>query len=152
MNLGGTRGRDDYREAIQIYENIAARYPKNIWLRAGLITTLDEHAGLLNLPDDAAEADASFRRSLAVAEGLIGDKDADAHCFSTQLVRPFNNLAWELVCRRTPAHAGDVGIAVRLRVRPSNGSLSRPLTGTHLALLNIVQATSRPLNGRCKHR
>jgi eukaryotic-like serine/threonine-protein kinase len=114
MNLGGTRGRDDYREAIEIYEDIAARYPKNIWLRAGLITTLDEYAGLLNLPDDAVEADASFRRSLAVAEGLIGNKDADAHCFSTQLVGPFNNLAWDLVCRRTPAHADDTGLAVRL--------------------------------------
>jgi eukaryotic-like serine/threonine-protein kinase len=114
MKLGDTRGRDDYRAAIQTYENIAASYPKNIWLRAGLITTLHEYAGLLNLPDDEVEADASFRRSYAVAEGLIGDKDADAHCFSTQLVGPFNNLAWDLVCRRTPAHADDAGLAVRL--------------------------------------
>ena len=70
MKLGRTRGRDDYRDAIRIYEDIAASYPKNIWLRAGLITTLDEYACLLNLPADAVEADASFRRSLAVAEGL----------------------------------------------------------------------------------
>jgi eukaryotic-like serine/threonine-protein kinase len=114
MNLGRTRGRDDYRDAIRIYEDIAKRYPKNVWLRAGLITTLDEYGCQLNLPADALEADASFRRSLAVAEGLLENQDADLHCFSTQLVAPFNNLAWELVCRRIPAHAEDAVLAVRL--------------------------------------
>ncbi len=120
INLGSTQDGDDDdddRGVFQIDENIAARHPENVWLRAGLITTLREYAGLINLPDDSVEADASFRRSLAVAEGLLGDKNDEKHCFSTQLVRPFNNLAWELVSRRTPTHADDIGLAVRLALK-----------------------------------
>ena len=68
MVLGRPRGRDDYRAAIRIYESMAARFPGYLWLRTGLIETLQEYAGLLKSPADAVEADASFRRALAVAE------------------------------------------------------------------------------------
>jgi eukaryotic-like serine/threonine-protein kinase len=113
MILGGARGRDDYRAAIRIYEEISARSPGFIWLRAGLIDTLQEYAGLLTSPTDAVEADASFRRALAVAEGLLDNKEAGQHCFRIQLVGPFNSLAWALV-RRPPARAGDAALAARL--------------------------------------
>jgi eukaryotic-like serine/threonine-protein kinase len=113
MILGRPRGLDDYRAAIRTYENIVARYPRYIWLRAALIATLQEYAGLLTKPADAVEADASFRRALAVAEGLLDNKDADQHCFRIQLVGPFNSLAWALA-RRPPARAGDADMAVRL--------------------------------------
>jgi eukaryotic-like serine/threonine-protein kinase len=113
MILGRPRGRDDYRAAIRTYESIAARYPRYIWLRAGLIATLQEYDGLLTKPADAVEADALFRRALAVAEGLLDNKDAGQHCFRIQLVGPFNSLAWALA-RRPPARAGDAALAVRL--------------------------------------
>jgi serine/threonine protein kinase len=82
--------------------------------RVQVIATLDAYAGLLNLPDDAADADESVPRSLAVADGSTSDEVADAHSFRTGLVKPFNNLAWELVRRRALAHADDIGLAVRL--------------------------------------
>ncbi len=113
MILGRPRGREDYRAAIRIYESISARSPAMIWLRAGLIETLQEYVGMLKSPADAAEADASFRRALAVAEGLLDNKDAGLHCFRIQLVGPINSLAWSLV-RRPPAQAGDAALAVRL--------------------------------------
>jgi eukaryotic-like serine/threonine-protein kinase len=113
MILGRPRGFDDYRASIRTYENITARYPRYIWLRVGLIATLQEYAGLLTKPADVVEADASFRRALAVAEGLLDDKDACQPCFRIQLVGPFNSLAWALA-RRPPARAGDAGLAVRL--------------------------------------
>src|SRR5262249_32201103 len=40
---GDAGGRDDYRRAIQVYEDLAARHPDYIWLRAGLIQTLREY-------------------------------------------------------------------------------------------------------------
>ena len=58
--LGRPRGREDYRAAIQIYEKIAASSPEFIWLRAGLIATLQEFASLLTQPGDAVEARATF--------------------------------------------------------------------------------------------
>jgi serine/threonine protein kinase len=113
MKLGATRGRKDYARAIQIFEEIAARFPERIWYRAQLIETLHEYSSLLTAPADAAEADTSLRRALAVAERLLGDREADKHCFSSRLVGPFNSLAWELV-RRPTARASDVVLAVRL--------------------------------------
>jgi tetratricopeptide (TPR) repeat protein len=112
MRLGRPRGRDDYRQAIRIYEDLSARHPGFIWLRSGLIDTLQEYAGLLGASTDAVEARASFRRALAVAEPLIGDKDAAQHCFRIGLVGPFNSLAWELV-RRPTVRADDAALAVR---------------------------------------
>ena len=113
MVLGRPRGHDDYRAAIRIYESISARSPAFLWLRAGLIETLQEYAKLLTSPKDAGERDATFRRAIAVADSLVDNRDAGLHCFRIQLVGPFNSLAWELVCR-PPARAGDAALAVRL--------------------------------------
>ena len=113
MLLGRPRGRDDFRAAIRIYEKISAQSPRFVWLRAGLIETLQEYASLLTTPADAAEADATFRRALAVADSLVENRDAGQHCFRIQLVGPFNSLAWNLV-RRSPARPDDAALAIRL--------------------------------------
>jgi serine/threonine protein kinase len=113
MSLGASRGRDNYRQAILVYEKLAAEFPERIWYRTGLIETLKEFADRLTALNDVAESQTSFRRALTVAESLIGNKQAGLHCFSTGLVSPFNSLAWELV-RRPPRQANDAELAVRL--------------------------------------
>jgi serine/threonine protein kinase len=113
LSLGLARGRDDYRRATAIYEKIARRLPDRIWYRTGLIETLHEYASLLTRPTDAAEADASVRRALEVADELVDNPDAGRHCFSMGLVGPFNDLAWDLA-RRPDTRASDAALAIRL--------------------------------------
>jgi len=116
MRLGSPRGRQDYRQAIRIFEDLAGRFPDRIWYRTHLIETLHEYARLLKAPEDAGEADASFRRALEVAAGLVGNEEARKPCYNLShmgLVGAFNDLAWDLV-RRPPAGASDVALAVRL--------------------------------------
>jgi hypothetical protein len=48
-----------------------------------------------------------------VADGVIGNPNADLHCFRIGLQGPVNTLAWALV-RRPVAGAGDASAAVRL--------------------------------------
>jgi tetratricopeptide (TPR) repeat protein len=110
---GDPVGRRDYRRAVAVYEALAARHPSRIWLRTRLIETLKEFADLLTAPADAPEAEASLRRALAVADGLVGEKQADPHCFSGDLAPAFNGLAWSLV-KQPPARPGDAATAVRL--------------------------------------
>jgi tetratricopeptide (TPR) repeat protein len=97
MALGRSRGRDDYRQAINIYEQLAAQNPEQIWLRTRLIETLHEYSRLLTAAGDQPQAEALFRRSIEVAETLIGNEEANKHCFTMALIGPFNNLAWDLV-------------------------------------------------------
>ena len=113
MSVGSSRGRDSYHQAIRIYEKLAARSPDRIWYRTGLIETLQEYAGLLTTPADAAEADSLRRHALKVAEQLVGDKEAGKHCFRIGLVGPLNSLAWDLVCRPT-VRPSDAALAIRL--------------------------------------
>jgi tetratricopeptide (TPR) repeat protein len=113
MALGSPRGRQDYRLAISNYEALVAKNPKFIWLSTGLIETLHEYSRLLTAPADQAEAEASFRRALAVAESLIGNPEADKHCYTMGLVGPLNDLAWALV-KRAPVQCSDAELAVRL--------------------------------------
>ena len=94
MALGSPKGRQDYRQAISSYESLASRKPELIFLRTGLIETLYEYSRMLTAPADQAEAEASFRRALAVAESLIGNPEADKHCYTMGLVGPLNDLAW----------------------------------------------------------
>ena len=61
LNMGDSRGRDDYCQAIRSFEDLAARFPERLWYRTRLIETLQEYAGLLTAPADAAEADELFR-------------------------------------------------------------------------------------------
>jgi serine/threonine protein kinase/tetratricopeptide (TPR) repeat protein len=113
MALGSPKGRQDYRLAISSYESLAARKPEFIWLRTGLIETLHEYSRMLTAPDDQAEAEALFRRALAVSESLIGNPEAAKHCYTMGLVGPLNDLAWALV-KRAPVQLSDAQLAVRL--------------------------------------
>jgi serine/threonine protein kinase len=113
LAMGGPGGREDYRKAIRLYEELIAERPGQIWLRTGLIETLHEYSSRLTAPGDMPEAEASFRRALAVAETLIGNPQAANHCFSMALVGPFNDLARDLV-RRPSTPPGDAALAVRL--------------------------------------
>jgi serine/threonine protein kinase len=113
LMLGDSRGKEDYRRAIQFYEEMAARWPERIWLRTGLIETLREYATLLSRPADATEADGSTRRALEVADSLIGDPSAALPCFRKGLIAPFNGLARDLVSKGVP-RPGDVAHAVRI--------------------------------------
>ena len=74
MALGRPKGRDDYREAIRIYEGLAREQPGWIWIRTGLIETLHEYSNLVDAARDRGESDAVFCRALDVAQGLIDDK------------------------------------------------------------------------------
>jgi eukaryotic-like serine/threonine-protein kinase len=95
--LGDARGRNEYRRAIQIYEELAARFPERIWLRTGLIETLHEYASLLAEPSYALEADVSIHRAVEVADTLIGNQSAALPHFRKDLVGPFSGLAWTIV-------------------------------------------------------
>jgi tetratricopeptide (TPR) repeat protein len=113
MALGSPKGRQDYRQAIDSYESLVSRKPELIYLRTGLIETLHEYSRMLTAPADKAEAEASFRRALAVAESLVGNAEADKHCYTMGLVGPLNDLAWELV-KRAPVQLSDAELAIRL--------------------------------------
>jgi serine/threonine protein kinase/tetratricopeptide (TPR) repeat protein len=113
LSLGRPEGRRDYREAIRVYEELADRSPKLIWLRTGLLETLREYTGWLTAPEDSAEADAATGRACAVAESMIGNKEAGYPCFRKGLAVAFNNLAWELV-RRPSERPDRLASAVRL--------------------------------------
>ena len=104
MTHGRPNGRFDFREAIRRYEEMTARHPSRIWLRAGLIETLEEYARLLKAPEDAAEAHAACDRALATAEKLINDAEAESR-FSTGCC-PDQRSRLGLV-KRSPARVGD---------------------------------------------
>jgi tetratricopeptide (TPR) repeat protein len=95
--LGQLEGRDDYRQAVDMYERLAAQNPTYIWLRTRLIETLREYSGLLAAAGEKRVAEALFRRALDVAETLIGNEEASKHCFTMGLMGPFNDLSWDLV-------------------------------------------------------
>jgi tetratricopeptide (TPR) repeat protein len=113
MALGHSKGREDYRQAIDIYEQLAAQNPKQFWLRTGLIETLHEYSSLLTAAEDKPQAEALFRRALDVSESLIDNEEANQHCYTMGLVGPFNDLAWDLV-RRPPVRRTDALQAIRL--------------------------------------
>jgi hypothetical protein len=68
------RGRDDFRRAIRIYEELIVRFPERSALRLALIETLSEFAAVLVEPMDSAEAQESARRALELAN-TIGATD-----------------------------------------------------------------------------
>jgi serine/threonine protein kinase len=123
--LGNVRGREDYRRAIQIYEEIAARFPERIWLRTGLIETLREYASMLAEPVDSAEAESSIHRAVDVADTLIGNRSAALPCFRKELIGPFSGLAWNLVSQ-APLRPGDVSSAVRIARQAVDWDSERP--------------------------
>jgi tetratricopeptide (TPR) repeat protein len=111
--MGQPTGRDDYRSAIEAYDDMAARHPDRIWLRSGLIQTLREYAGLLDDGNETAEANGALRHALDIAESLIGNPDAALPCFSHQLIGPFGALVWDLTNDESLA-PGDAALAMRL--------------------------------------
>jgi serine/threonine protein kinase len=113
LHLGTARGREDYRQSIRLYEELAAKFTDRIWLRTRLIETLHEYSRLLTAPTEKVESVKSFRRALVVAKTLIGNPEASQHCYAMALAGPFNDLAWDLV-RRPPALNSDAELAVRL--------------------------------------
>jgi eukaryotic-like serine/threonine-protein kinase len=119
LMMGDSGGRDDYRQAIHGYQELAAQFPDRLWHRTQLIETLHEYSGLLRAPADAAEADELFRSALQLAEALLGDKNADMHCYRIGLIGPFNNLAWALI-HRPPARDSDAALAIRLACKTVN--------------------------------
>jgi eukaryotic-like serine/threonine-protein kinase len=123
--LGQVRGREDYRRAIQVYEEIAARFPERVWLRTGLIETLREYASMLAEPVDSAEADSTIRRAVDVADTLIGNRSAALPCFRKELIGPFSGLAWNLVSQ-APLRPGDVSSAVRIARQAVDWDSERP--------------------------
>jgi tetratricopeptide (TPR) repeat protein len=125
LSHGEAQGRCDFREAIRIYEGIAARHPELVWRRTGLIETLKEFADLSAASGDSAGADAAFRRALAVAEGVLDDKGADQHCYRMALIAPLNDLAWSLV-KRPGAKPDDIALAVRLARRAAEWRAEEP--------------------------
>jgi tetratricopeptide (TPR) repeat protein len=118
MALGRVRGRDNYRQAIRLFEELAARFPGHYWLRTHLIATLHEYSRLLTSPADREESTSSFRRALAVAASLIDDPGVAKPCFTMALVGPLDDLARALVLRPdlTPS---DAAMALRLARRAS---------------------------------
>jgi serine/threonine protein kinase len=116
--MNNPRGRDDYRRAIGVYEQIAARFPERIWLRTGLIDTLNEQARMLEGPADKAEVQVSISRAAAVAGTLIGDRAAAQPCFCKGLIGPFNALARKIVSetRLEPASAEQAVLIARQAV------------------------------------
>ena len=124
-------GRDNYRQAIRIYEDLAAQYPERIWFRTRLIETLSEYAGLLTAPEDASEADASICRALTVAEALIGDKAAVLPCYSGELAEALDELA-RCVVRCASARPADATLAVRL-ARQAADRVPNPSIGTQVS-------------------
>lgn len=81
------------------------------------IETLYEFSRFLkNDPDDAPEADATFRRALAVADAMIADPETARPCSTMNLVGPLNDLAWALVVRPDVAPA-DAARALRLALK-----------------------------------
>jgi len=131
--LGQVRGREDYRRAIQIYEEIASQFPERIWLRTGLIETLREYASMLAEPVDSAEADSSIRRAVDVADTLIGNQSAALPCFRKELIGPFSGLAWNLVSQG-PLRPGDVSSAVRIARQAVDWDSERPDSWRSLAM------------------
>jgi serine/threonine protein kinase len=99
LKMARLEGRNNYRQAIDVYERLVARNPGYIWLRTGLIETLQEYASLLSGASDKPVVEALIGRALDVAETLVGNEEANKHCFTMGLVGPFNSLAWELVRR-----------------------------------------------------
>ena len=91
--LGDSEAPADFRRSIRTYENLASRHPSFVWLRTGLIETLQEYAELLEKSGEFRETECVNKRSLEVAEALLADKQIDFPCFRYALIKPFQRMA-----------------------------------------------------------
>jgi serine/threonine protein kinase len=102
-------GEKDFREAVRVFESLAAKHPDHIWLRARLIETLWEFSELSHKFALAGDPELPFRRAVAIADALVDNPAAGWACFRKQLVGPFDTLARCLIERQ-----GDPATAIRL--------------------------------------
>jgi serine/threonine protein kinase len=113
MVMGRPTGREHYRQAIKLYEELVSEHPGFIWLRTGLIETLQEYSSLLMAKEDRLEADACFRQALDVADTLIQNEKVSNHCYTMALAPAMSDLAWHLV-RHPGVEPADATHAMRL--------------------------------------
>ena len=113
LSLRRPKGRENYRTAIRIYDELAAEHPDFLWIRTGMISTFHEYSILLEAGGDLAASDAIFLRAVAVAKELAVNQDSGAKCYAMALSSAFNDLAWTLM-RRTPERHGDPAFALEL--------------------------------------
>jgi tetratricopeptide (TPR) repeat protein len=125
MLLGDPMGRENYREAIRVYEELAVKNPGFVWIRTGLIDTLHEYSCLLDARKEASESDAVFHRATMAAESLSGDEHAGENCYSMALSGVMSDLAWTLM-HRAPARHGDPLLALRLARLAADWQPGRP--------------------------
>ena len=85
LSLRRREGRENYRAAIRIYDELAAEHPGFLWIRTGMIDTFHEYSNLLEAGGDLAASDAIFRRAVAVAKGLTVNPSAGAKCYTMAL-------------------------------------------------------------------
>jgi serine/threonine protein kinase len=130
--LGDASALRDYRQAIRLYEQHAAAHPGFIWIRTGLIETLQEYAAQLAARGDAGGAQTATGRALQLAERLLDDPSAGLPCFRHGLIVPFHELAWGLV-ERPPARPRDLALAIRLARRSAEWGPDQPAPWETLA-------------------
>ncbi len=92
MALGDPAGAQRFVRAIEIYERLAAKLPKAVWYRTGLIATLCEYAVNAESKGDQKTADACRNHARTIAEGLVTDPDSKLHCFRSQVAEEFKTL------------------------------------------------------------
>jgi serine/threonine protein kinase len=144
--LGQTKARDDYRQAIRGFGEQSVQHPEFIWLRAHLIETLREYAALLARGGDRDGSRAATREAVQVADGLVGKREAAAHCFSMQLAGPFSNLAWDLI-DGPAAGPRDAATAIRLARQatawePTRADCWTALGAAHLSAGAVSEAAT----------
>ncbi len=113
LSLRRPEGRENYRAAIRIYDELAADHPGYLWIRTGMLATFHEYSSLLDGSGDLAASDAILPRTVAVAKRLVTDQDASTKCYTMELSSAFSDLAWTLM-RRSPDRHGDPAFALEL--------------------------------------
>ena len=151
MILGRPRGREDYRAAIDIYEKTCARSPTLLWLPAGLIETLEEYAGLLTEPVDAAESEMTFRRALRSPSR--GSTTRPLSLIASIFISSARSIIWHgnLFAGRPPNPVMPHWLSV-WRARPWIGRPSSVLTGTPWASHITAPVIGRPPVEPCSER
>jgi hypothetical protein len=113
LAIGDRGGCDDDARAVDLYEKLAARLPRAVWYRTGLIAALRESAGHLERLGDRRAAEARRRRACEVAAGLLDDEDAKLPCFRMYVITEFRALV-RMLAERPDTTVGARSLAVRM--------------------------------------
>ncbi|MFO0907489.1 MAG: serine/threonine-protein kinase, partial [Isosphaeraceae bacterium] len=108
---GRSSGRKNFEQSIALFKRIAAEHPDRVWLRTRLIETLTEYSGFLDAAGETRAADTALQQAASVAEGVVDDPQAQAHCFTMALTPAVCDLAWALI-RHPTATPADTARAV----------------------------------------